>query len=103
MAGPVGSMAAGVAASAAALGRGDKSPSGSGTGSPDSVREDDETPDWGGGTGVDKSRDGADCDEELWDEEAWAHIVTANADRANENPIVRKLKRTARIHCMVTF
>ncbi len=106
MAGPVGSMAAGTAAIAAALGRGATSLSGSGTASPDSVRLEDETPDCLEGAGDDKSCDG-DVGVEFWEEEAWPHIALGEADNTSERlrapNKIRKLKPTARLHCMATF
>jgi hypothetical protein len=107
MAGPVGSIAAGTAAIAATFGRGTTSLSGSGTASPDSVRLEDETPDCLGGAGDDKSCDG-DVGVESWEEEeAWPQIVPAEADnnsvRLRAPNKIRKLKPTARLHCMATF
>jgi hypothetical protein len=107
MAGPVGSMAAGTAATAATFGRSGTSACGSGTASPDSVRLDDETPDCLAGAGDDKSCDGdVGVDESCEEEEDWANIVPANADNTSERlralNKIRKLKPTARLDCMAT-
>lgn len=75
--------------------------------SPDSVRFDDETPDCLWADGDDKLCGGeAGVEESCEEEEAWPHVVPANADNASEKPRalnkVRKLKPTARVDCMAT-
>ncbi len=91
---------------AATLGRGGTSASGSGTASPDSVRFDDETPDCFGDPGEDNSCEGDAGVEESCEEEAWPHVVPANADNTSERARalnkIRKLKPISRLDCMAT-